>query len=571
MPDFSQDGGDPRPAGGGFPGGQLAAGALKAAGVDTLFTLPGGHIMPLLDACPAAGIRVVDVRHEGAATLAAEGWALATGRPGVATVTAGPGFTNSLTGLVDAGSGHVPVVLVGGRTALNQAGRGAVMDIDQQAMAAPAVKWSTVCPDPSRISRFVAEALYRARAGRPGAVYLEIPMDVMTARGAAPDASEGFPPEPPRPTAPAADVERAVSLLRQAERPVIIAGSGVFWSGAGGELRAFSERSGIPVTTTSFARGVLPDSHPNCLGFLMHGGLAVVSADAVLVLGTAFNANLGYGRPPILSGDQRIIQLDLEPAEVGGNRRPDLALAGDAGLTLRALTELWAEPAQRLEGWRDQCRRYTALSLESWDRQVDGHEGSLVHPGAVAREVAAFAREVAGESVTLVADGGDAVAWGLAYLYAEGPGRFMATTTALGTLGVGMPFGLAAAAARPGEPVLVFTGDGAFGLTAMEVESAARQGLPLVVVVANNAAWGDVKHEGTGYNPDRVATDLGPARYDLLAQALGGHGEQVERLDQLRPALERSLASGTAAVVNVETDPTVLSDLMRMVGQMSLM
>lgn len=569
MPDFSAPG---RPGGsGGLAGGQLAAGALKAAGVDTIFALPGGHIMPLLDACPGAGIRVIDVRHEGAATLAAEGWALATGRTGVATVTAGPGFTNSLTGLVDAGCGHVPTVLIGGRTALNQAGRGAVMDIDQQAIAAPAVKWSTVCPETARIDRFVREALYRARAGRPGAVYLEIPQDVLAGAGAPPDAAEGFPAQPPRPVAPAGDLERAAGLLRSAERPVIVAGSGVFWSGAGAELASFSERSGIPVTTTSFARGTMPDSHPNCLGFLLHGGLAVVSADVVLVVGTAFNANLGYGRPPILSAEQRVVQVDLEPAEIGGNRRPDLALAGDAGLTLRALTEAWRDPPERYESWRDDCRRFTAMSIESWDRQVDGHEGTQLHPGAVARELALFAREVAGDSVTLVADGGDAVTWGLAYLYAEGPGRFLATTTALGTLGVGTPFGLAAAAARPGEPVLVFTGDGAFGLTAMEIESAARQGLPLVVVVANNAAWGDVKHEGTGYNPARVATDLGNSRYDLLAQALGGHGEHVVRLDELRPALERSLASGTAAVVNVETDPSVLSDLMKMVGQMSLM
>ena len=570
MPEFTPQ----RPsegAGTGIPGGRLAAGALKAAGVDTIFALPGGHIMPLLDACPDAGIRVIATRHEGAATLAAEGWALATGRTGVATVTAGPGFTNAFTGLADAGAGHVPVVLVGGRTALNQAGRGAVMDIDQQAIAAPAVKWSTVCPDPSRISRFVAEALYRARAGRPGAVYLEIPQDVLAAGGPAPDLSEGFPDAPPRPAAPRGDLELAAEMLRTAERPVIVAGSGAFWSGAAGELRAFSERSGIPVTTTSFARGVLPDSHPNCLGFLLHGGLAVVTADVVLVLGTAFNANLGYGRPPILSAEQRVIQVDVEPAEVGGNRRPDLAIAGDAALTLRALSELWREPAERYQGWRDECGRFGALSVESWDRQVDGHEGELIHPGAVAREVAAFAREVAGESVTLVADGGDAVTWGLAYLYAEGPGRFLATTTALGTLGVGTPFGLAAAAARPGEPVLVVTGDGAFGLTAMEIETAARHGLPLVGVVANNAAWGDVKHEGAGYNPQRVATDLGNCRYDVLAQALGGHGEHVVRLDQLRPALERSLSSGTAAVVNVETDPTVLSDLMRMVGQMGLM
>lgn len=570
MPEFT--GPAAQRSAGGLPGGQLAAGALKAAGIDTIFTLPGGHVMPLLDACEGADVRVIDTRHEGAASLAAEGWALATGRPGVAAVTAGPGFTNAFTGLADAGLGNVPAVLIGGRTALGHAGRGAVMDIDQQAIAAPAVKWSTVCPETSRIPRFVAEAVYRARAGTPGAVYLEIPQDVIAGQGSAPDSAEGFPAEAPRPVAPSGDLEQAIRLLESAERPVVIAGGGAYWSGAATELRDFCERTGIPVTTTSFARGLLPDSHPLCLGFLLHGGLAVVSADAVLVLGSAFNANLGYGRPPILSAEQRVIQVDLDGAAVGGNRRPDLALAGDVALCLRELTSLWRAPADRFADWSADARRLAELSWQSWDRQVDGHEGELLHPGAAARELAAFARDVAGPSVTLVADGGDALTWGLAYLYAEGPGRFLATTTALGTLGVGLPFGLAAAAARPGEPVLVFTGDGAFGLTAMEIEAAARQNLPLVVVVANNAGWGDVRHEqDIGYKGHRVACGLSLARYDLMAQALGGHGEHVTRFDQLRPALERSLASGTAAVINVETDPGVLSDLLRMVGQMGLM
>ncbi len=571
MPEFTAAG--PRAeAAGQVPGGVLCASALRAAGVDTIFALPGGHVMPLLDACPAAGIRVIDTRHEGAAALAAEGWALATGRPGVVTVTAGPGFTNAFTGLADAGAGNVPMILIGGRTGLDQAGRGAVMDIDQRAIATPAVKWATTCYETSRIPRFVAEAFHRARTGRPGAVYLEIPQDVLGGSGAEPDPNEGFAAEPPRARAAAGDLERAVRLLESAERPVIVAGSGAFWSGAGDRLTAFCERTGIPITTTSFARGVVPDSHPQCLGFLLHGGISLVSADVVLVLGSAFNANLAYGKPPIFSSEQQVIQVDLEPVWAGGNRRPDLALAGDVSEVIGEMTGLWRAPADRFTPWAAQARAYSQMSLGSWDRQVDEYEGVQVHPGAAARETVRFAREVAGGKVTLIADGGDAVTWGLAYFYAEGPGRFMATTTALGTLGVGMPFAIAAAAARPGEPVFVFTGDGAFGLSAMEVESAARQRLPIVTVVANNAGWGDVRHEqDIGYNGNRVACDLGLCRYDIVAQGLGGHGEHVTRTDQLRPALERSLASGTAAVINVETDPTVLSDLLRMVGEMGLM
>ncbi|MBV8301038.1 MAG: thiamine pyrophosphate-binding protein, partial [Candidatus Dormibacteraeota bacterium] len=207
------------------------------------------------------------------------------------------------------------------------------------------------------------------------------------------------------------------------------------------------------------------------------------------------------------------------------------------------------------------------------DQQVDGHTGAAVHPGAVAREVAAVARDRFGGEVTFVADGGDALSWALAYFYAEKPGHLLTTTTALGTLGVGMPFALAAQAARPGEPVILFTGDGSFGLTAMEVDTAVRHGLPVVVVVSNNGGWGDVRHEqdmlfGEGR---QVASRLAPVRYDLLAQALGGHGERVERLEELRPALDRSLDSGVCSVIDVQTDPAVLSELLRMVASLGLM
>lgn len=554
-------------------GGRLLAHALHEGGVSTLFTLPGGHILLLLDACGDEAIRIIDTRHEGAATLAAEGWALATGETGVAAVTAGPGFANGLVGLFDAGAWSVPLLMIAGRTGVHQQGRGAVMDIDQRAIVAPATKWASSCLEAGRIPRFVSEALHRARAGCPGAVYLEVPWDVMQTEPDALDVNaDGRADATPASAAPSG-IGTALAALRRAQRPVIVAGSGAFWSGAGEEIAQFAEVARIPVITASAARGIVPDSHPWSLGSLVHGGLAIPGADCVLVLGSAFNANIMYGNAPLFGTDQTIIQVDIAPERLGGNRRPDVALVGDAASVVRDLRIGWHEGAGDRAAWLEQARGYAQASRQFWDQQVDGHAGTPLHPGAVARELTAFAREQVGGDCTFVADGGDALAWALAYTYAEKPGRLLTTTTALGTLGVGMPFALAAKAARPDEPVFLFTGDGSFGLTAMEVDTALRHHLPVVVIVANNAGWGDVRHEqddffGAGH---RVASDLLPTRYDRLAEALGGHGEHVERLDELRPALQRAVDADVCTVIDVTTDPAVLSELLRMIASIGLM
>lgn len=556
-------------------GGLLAAQALQRRGVDTIFAVCGGHVLPLLDGCLEVGIRVIDTRHESTAALAAEGWALATGRVGVAAVTAGAGFANALVGLLDAGVWSLPFMLFSGRTGLAQQGWGAVMDVDQRAVATPVAKHALTCVDTNRIPHAVAEALYHARAGRPGAVYVEVPYDVLSASGA-PELGHlpaGFPPEPPLPAGAAHDVERAFQALEGAERPLLLAGGGAFWSGAGAELVRLAETAGIPLTTTSAARGLVADSHRWCLGSLVHAGAALLSADVVVVLGSAFNANLAYGRPPLLSAEQTVVQVDIRPEGLGGSRLPDIAVAGDIRHVANALADDWRKGPEGRLAWLEQAQQLTGAMRASWDRQIDDHSGSLLHAGAVARELVLFARETFGDGVTFVVDGGDSLSWGIAYAYAERPGRLLSTTTALGTLGVGLPFALAAKAARPDEPVLLFIGDGAFGLSAMELDSAVRHGLPVVCVVSNNAAWGDVAHEqdmryGVGR---RIATELTPTRYDRFAEALGGHGEHVTRLDELRPALRRALDSGLPAVVNVETDPAVLSELLRNIGQLGLM
>jgi acetolactate synthase I/II/III large subunit len=555
-------------------GGGLLAQTLRERGVSTVFALPGGHILPFLDACGDTDIRVIDTRHEGAAVLGAEGWALATGETGVAAVTAGPGFANGLIGLLDAGVWSVPLLMLAGRTSRNRQGRGAVGDVDQRAIAAPVAKWAATCSDAGLVPRYVAEALHRARGGCPGAVYLEVDSHAVYNKATPLDvAPPAFPATPARPAGAPADIGAAVAALAAAARPVIVAGSGSFWSAAGPTIARFAEVAGIPVITASAARGVVPDSHPWSLGSLVHGGLAIPSADCVLVLGSAFNANVMYGGAPLFGSEQTIIQVDIAAERTGGNRAADVTVIGDIASVVRDLTSAWRTTPPGRDAWRARARDLAGASLGFWNRQVDEHTGASIHAGAAAREVAAFVTERFGGAATLVADGGDALAWALAYFGAELPGRLLTTTTALGTLGVGMPFAIAAQAARPDEPTFLFTGDGAFGLTAMEVATAVRHELPIVVIVSNNAGWGDVRYEQDElFGPDRhVASTLPGVRYDRLAEALGGHGERVEHLEELRPALERSLASGTCSVIDIQTDPAVISELLRMVAQLGLM
>jgi acetolactate synthase-1/2/3 large subunit len=574
MPDFARDISTREIAADAPHGGVLLAEALRAAGVDTIFALCGGHIMPLFDACEETGIRIVDHRHEGAATMTAEGYALATGRTGVAAITAGGGFTNGLTGLADAGMWSVPLVVIGGHAPMSQTGRGAVQDAPQLAIAEHVTKRAIACVDPARISRCAAEAVYQARAGRPGAVYLDLPQDVISARADRPhdDPPMGYPTTLPTPAGAPEDIEQAIALLEAAEKPIIMAGSGAFWSGAGEAIARFAERAKIPVTTTSAARGLVPDSHPWCLGTMVHGGGAVIGADVVLILGSAFNANCCFGRDPLFAPTTKVIQVDIAAEGIGGDRLPELAIIGDVGRVVGALDAGLSKVPEGRDTWLADCYAMVDFLIGTWDEQIANHRGERIHAGAALKEVVAFAREAFGDRVTFVADGGDALTWGLAYMYAEGPGRMLFTPTALGTLGVGLPFSLAAKVARPDEPVILFVGDGALGFSAMEFDSAVRQNLPIIVVVSNNYGWRDVTHEqdmwfGKGR---RFSTDLSDTRYDKLGEALGGHGEHVESLDQLRPALERAAASGKASIVNVQTDPEVLSDLLRNLGSMGI-
>jgi acetolactate synthase-1/2/3 large subunit len=405
------------------------------------------------------------------------------------------------------------------------------------------------------------EAVKQASWGSPGVAYLEIPEDVFAA------ACEPGPvaalPRVSKPVPESLGLARAVELLRAAERHLILAGSGAFLAGSAPQLLAFIERTGIPVTTTSAARGLVDDDHPLCLGTLVHGGAALVSADLALVLGSRFNANLMYGQPPLFGDDQVLIQVDITPEHLGGQRSPSLGLVGDVAATLSALTQLWDGDPQRWSGWVADARGPAAASQELWDSEAQSATTAL-HAGWLARQAAQSFEELGGG--TWVSDGGDSVTWGIAFSKAHAPGSNMLIGSAMGTLGVGLPFAIGAGLAHPDRPVFLFTGDGAFGFSLAELHTAASNRLGLVIVVVNNGVW-----RGPGTSPTQAKADFD---YSLLATAVGGWGVRVSTQSAFRPALQRAFelaGQGKVCLIDAQADPRVVSNLLRSLDELGLM
>jgi len=559
-------------------GGDLAAAVLRAEGVTCVFGLSGGHVAPIFDGLLTAGIRLIDTRHEEAAVMMAEGWARYTGRPGVAVVTAGPGVVNAFPGVAVAWQTRAPVVVIAGRASIARRDLGAMQDVDQVELMRPVTKWARTVLRTERIPDYLGAAFRQAVSGRPGPVFLDIPEDVVSREVAAADLSPRIhsatieetsagkaelPRESQdyrssaRPGADRDDVRRAAELIAGSKRPVIVAGSGVWWSGACADLVAFAERTGIPVYTRTMARGAVPDDHPLGAGFFPAG---LMQADLALILGTRYDWTIGYGRPPLFPPDLKVIQVDIEPEEIGRNRRADVGLPGDVKVVLRQLQDALAELgdpradpawAAALKEMRESFRQMLGAGAGAGT----GGSSGPIHPALLVQEVRAnLPRETA-----IVLDGGDIAGFAMTTMDAYGPGS-CTWVGGFGHLGVGIPYAIAAKLAQPERPVVVLTGDGSFGLGAMEFDTAVRHMVPIVSVIANDTAWGQVRHgQEAAFGPDRTpGTGLGWRSYEKVVQALGGYGECVERLDEVGPALRRAFASGLPACLNVPTDPTAV-------------
>jgi thiamine pyrophosphate-dependent acetolactate synthase large subunit-like protein len=523
-------------------GGRLVSQALKRHGTTHLFTLCGGHIQAIYDGCLDDGIRVVDVRHEQTAGHAADGYARVTGRPGVCAVTAGPGVTDVVTAVANAQRAGVPMVCLGGAGPSQLCDMGSLQDMDTVSLMRPISKWAARVLETRRLGEYVDAAFRVAQAGVPGPVYLELPLDLLMGGDAEEPAATPAPPA--RPGGDPNAIARAAELLAGAERPLLLAGTQLRWSAAPDALRAFSEASALPIFLNGMARGALSPSDPNL--FVRSRKMAAASADVVLVLGTPFDFRLDYGR--VINPDAKIIQVDLDGAEPGKNRRVDLPIHGDGGLVLaQILAALGGKgPArpefrQAVRAAEDKARAKMAAEIAS--------DASPPNPLRVCAEL----NQRLGKGDIIVGDGGDFVATAAYVLSLEWPQLWM-DPGPLGTLGVGPGYAMAAKLARPEANVVIVYGDGSFGLHGLEFEAMVRQKIPVVAVVGNDAGWTQIRRGQVDlYGEERaVATALDYTRYDRVVEALGGFGAYVERVEELGPALDAAFASGKPACVNVK-------------------
>ncbi len=530
-------------------GGRLAAKALRAAGVECVFTLSGGHVMGIYDGCLDEGIRVVDVRHEQAATHAADAWArLNPGRVGVAILTAGPGVTDGVTGVANAWRANSPILVIGGQGPFGNLRRGSLQEMDHVSLMRPITKWADTCFETGRIGEYIELAIRTAMSGVPGPAFLEIPMDVLHA----PIDVDAV--ELPRgrdyrvaSTAPQPLIDAAADIVCGASRPMVMAGTALKWSDGGPALRRFAEATAVPVFTNGMGRGQLPMNHPQFFNRSRKDALA--RADVVVLAGTPLDFRMKYGGS--IPADCRIVQLDLDETLIGQNRSADVGLVGNLGANLDALLAA----IERAGGVDHRVHSAELRAIE--DAAADALAGQLhsdevpIDPMRLCHEIAEFV--ATDDELIVIGDGGDIVAQASKVLQVPEHGAWM-DPGPLGTLGVGMPFAIAAQLTHPDKRVLIIYGDGSFGLNGFEFDTAARFGLPIVGIIGNDAAWGQMmRPQAMIYGADRlVATELTSTRYDLVVDALGGHGEFVTEPGEIRPALERAFAAGTPAVVNVE-------------------
>lgn len=533
------------------PGGRLVARMLRKEGVGTIFTLSGLHVAPIYAGCVQEGIRIVDTRHEQAAAHAADAWARLTRGVGVAVVTAGPGVTDAVTGVANAWAAQSPLVLLGGAAPAFNQGRGSLQEMPQVQLFQGITKWSDRVPSPELVPSFLAKAFRVARAGRPGPVFLELPWDVLSngADAALADAQERYRTDARSPGDPA-KLEEALALLSRAERPVLVGGTSIWWDDAVEPLERLATRSGIPVYLNGMGRGCLPPDHPSALHLSRKEALA--EADVVVVVGTPLDFRMGYGTEPTFAPGARVVQVDVDAAEIGRNRPIDVGVVGDARSVLGALAGA-VRPSPAAEAFRRSLRERERARAER-QRAYEESDQRPIHHFRLAKAIATVAAR-AGDT-TFVGDGGNVVAVAAKTIRVPRPGRWL-DPGPLGTLGVGAPFAIAAKLLAPERPVCVVQGDGSFGLNGMDYDTALRFKLPMVVVVGNDAAWGQILIPQRGLYGEElaVATRLAPTRYDRVVEALGGRGEHVEDPADLVPALERAFASGTVYCVDVAIDP----------------
>jgi acetolactate synthase I/II/III large subunit len=529
-------------------GGELIARALKAQGVNTLYTLCGGHILPIYEGCINNDITVIDFRHEQAAAHAADAHARLTRNIGVAAVTAGPGVTDAVTGVANAYQARSPMILLGGAAPLSTKGMGALQEIPQTQMFETFTKASFNVTDTEQIPQLMHDAFKTALSGRPGPVFIELPFDILFQSTDPMDALPKVEIEPVEPEVGA--MTRIFEMLRGAKKPVLVAGTQVYWDKAHDALRELTEQTGIPVFTNGGGRGTLPMDHPNC--FKAGRGSAIKRADVVMLIGTPLDFRLKYGREG-WSSDTQLIQIENDADELNHNREAEVAMVADARLVLEAMAE--GLQGVRYDEWLGEVGEIEAKKndkLDDW-KQLDDSPLNHFRMGAALDDFI-------DEDTIVIGDGGDIVSACAKVINITRPGQWL-DPGPLGCLGVGAPFAVAAKHLFPDKKILIINGDGSFGLNGFEFDTALRFDLPVVSIVGNDSGWGQIRTPQLGMVAEEraIATRLAPTRYDKIVEAMGGYGEHVEHPDDLPAAIERAFASGKPACIDVAIDPRGMS------------
>jgi acetolactate synthase-1/2/3 large subunit len=512
-------------------GGRLAAEVLLAHGIDVVFTLSGGHLFVLYDGCVQTDLALVDTRHEQTAAFAAEGFAKVTGRPGCAALTAGPGVTNGVSALASARLAGSPMLVIGGRAPQGRWGRGSLQELDHVPIVAPVTKTAATATPGAGIVDSLHHALLAARTPHRGPTFVDLPLDAFGPATAdippfdARDAA-GLTPDPDA-------VARVAALVGAAERPVVVAGGDVYWSGAHEELRALAEAAALPVLANGLGRGLLAADHR--LAFSRARSAALRGADLVLVAGTPLDFRLGFGS----FGDARVVHLADAPSEIGTHAAPVEAIGADLRATLAALASAGAARGARAEHerWIEVLRADEQRGRDAERPRLES-DATPIAPSRIYGEL----RALLDRDAVVIGDGGDFVSYAGKYIDTFVPGSFL-DPGPYGCLGTGPGYALGASRGRPGRQLVLLLGDGAIGFS-------------LTAIVGNNGIWGLEKHPMQALFGYDVVADLQPeARYDLVMEALGGHGELVREPGELRPALQRAFATPGPSLVNVLTDP----------------
>lgn len=532
-------------------GSEILAKALRNEGVNDLFFIMGGPMLLAEESCIKEGIRPIDVRHEQAAAFMGQAYSRLLNKPSVCMAASGPGVTNLITGIANAYIDCVPVVAVGGSSPFKAYGRQVFQEIDQLGMMKPCTKWAERVYSLARIPEMVNVAFQKAMAGKPGPVYLDFPGDILYEKI---DESEidwsisGRSIPRARPHAAPELISDTIEALSKAKKPVIITGGGILWSDAADELREFVDKAGIPFYTTPQGRGVIPEDHP--LSYMTVRSAAFREADLIMIIGTRMNYIIGHAAPPRFNKDATIIRIDIDEDEISTSpRKIDIGIVGDAKAVLHQINS-------RLDGvvnkdsfleWRNRLSDEEA-SKRSRPGGNSVSDAVPIHPLRLCEEVKNFMDRDA----ILVVDGQEILNYGRQSMPTFEPGHRL-NSGPFGTMGVGLPFGLGAKIAKPDCQVIVVHGDGSFGLNAMELDTAVRHGINVLVVISLNGGW---TADPDGTKPGR---DLGYTRYDKMAEALGCYAEYVEQPGEIKGALERAqeqINKGRVAVVNIKTDHT---------------